>query len=119
MQMPFGGVYLHRIFREDLDPVPHNHPWNFTSLVVWGGYIEEYHEHPYATIDNPSHREWSRYSLHRMHHYEAHRIVDVRPGTLTLIFVGRKQGSWGFYGNHGWIDYRVALGLRPVEGVSG
>jgi hypothetical protein len=35
-----GRIYLHHILRSDHDRSKHDHPWNFASLIVWGGYYE-------------------------------------------------------------------------------
>ncbi len=121
-QTPWFGVYIHFIYREDLDPVPHDHPWMFWRMVLRGGYIENY-------LTDPAHGDalpqmilpWRplRFPTHH-----AHRIVMVKPGTVSLVVVGRKRRAWGFWGpqeSHAprvWVDYRDALGLRPQEGVS-
>src|SRR4051794_33224135 len=33
-------VFLHLFHRGDAEDVPHNHPWEFWSLILWGGYWE-------------------------------------------------------------------------------
>lgn len=38
---PWFALYIHRIYKADEDPYPHSHPWNFISLILNGGYIEE------------------------------------------------------------------------------
>lgn len=121
LQTPWFGLYLHRIHREDLDHVPHDHPWHFRSLVLRGGYTELFSPYPHIHPDIDRHlRTWRRWSRHRFTKDQAHRIVFVEPRTLTLVLVGRKHGSWGFFDTTGgWTDYRDALGLRPIEGVSG
>jgi hypothetical protein len=116
VQTPLFGVYVHFIYREDLDPVPHDHPWRFASLVLRGGYVEELHEHP----GSGQHR-WVAHAVGSWHRFPlayAHRIIAVGSHTTTLVFVGRKVRSWGFYDGPSWVDYRDALGLRPGEGVS-
>lgn len=119
IQTPWFGVYVHFIYREDLDPVPHDHPWQFWSLILRGGYTEELHLDPRdrdgkVLIANGIPRwTWHHFPLER-----AHRIVYVLPRTVTLCIVGRKRRVWGFYDNHVWIDYRDALRLRPTEGVA-
>ena len=116
IQTPWFGVYVHFIYREDLDPVPHDHPWWFASLVLRGGYFEELHERTGSgSLRGVS---WKRGSLHRFPLHHAHRIVHVLPGTTTLVLVGPKARAWGFYDGPRWIDYRDALGIRPTEGVS-
>lgn len=37
----WGNIYLHHILRSDDDPDPHDHPWDFTSLILRGGYVDE------------------------------------------------------------------------------
>lgn len=37
----FGNIYLHEIMRSDDDPDPHDHPWDFTSIILRGGYRDE------------------------------------------------------------------------------
>jgi hypothetical protein len=117
VQTPWFGVYVHFIFREDLDPVPHDHPWRFRSIILRGGYVEEFHERPGHTA--PEFREHRAGRSHAFPLHNAHRITQVVPGTVTLIFVGPKVRSWGFYENGSqWVDYRDASGQRPTEGVS-
>lgn len=113
---PWFGLYVHFIYREDLDPVPHDHPWRFTSLVLRGGYWEELHERPGDGRSRLVARR--RWSLHHFPLHHAHRIVVVAPKTVTLVFLGRKVRTWGFYDGPTWVDYRDALGLRPTEGVA-
>jgi hypothetical protein len=118
LSTPWFGIYVHLIYREDLDPVPHDHPWAFRSLVLRGGYVEELHTRP-GSLDGPTHLvERIAGRLHRFPLHHAHRIVSVRPDTVTLVVVGRKVRSWGFYDGAAFIDYRDALDIRPTEGVA-
>jgi hypothetical protein len=116
VQTPWFGVYVHFIFREDLDRVPHDHPWRFRSLVLRGGYVEELHERPGDGRSRLVARR--RWRTHRFPLHHAHRIVQVVPGTVTLVVVGRKVRVWGFYEGERWVSYRDALGLRSSEGVA-
>lgn len=121
IQTPLFGVYVHRIYREDLDPVPHDHPWRFWSVILRGGYTEEYHADTriigWGVGRKRVYRRHNRGHAHGFPLQAAHRIVGVSPGTVTLVFVGRKVRSWGFYDSTGrFTDWRDALGLRPTEG---
>lgn len=126
IQTPFGGAYLHFIYREDLDPVPHDHPWEFWRIVLRGGYTEVYLTDPRrgkTRLTSPGRLKWSHFPT-----AHAHRIVSVAPGTVSLVLVGPKVRTWGFWTpehqsgrvrpDRTWVDYRDALGLRPSEGVS-
>jgi hypothetical protein len=94
IQTPWLGIYLHWIFRPDQDGDPHDHPWNFWSFVLSGGYAE--------LLGTSSNSLWwpfgrDRFSIHRMNINHSHRIDQVLPGTMTLVVVGRVRQEWGFW----------------------
>lgn len=83
----------------DKDPrdTPHNHPWDFRSAILSGGYTEE--------------RFWlSKGVLHkeRLQHREGsinvvpadvfHNVVEVEPNTVTYLDCGpaRAGNEWGY-----------------------
>lgn len=119
VQTPLFGIYVHFIYREDLDPVPHDHPWRFWSLVLRGGYAEVYHDDA-RVIEHAQQREHRAGTVHSFSLRAAHRITAVQPGTVTLVLVGRKLRTWGFYDHrrgNAFVDWRDALGIRPTEGA--
>jgi hypothetical protein len=133
IQTPWFGIYVHFIYREDMDRTPHDHPWEFRSIVLRGAYMEERHPdiraNGFAHPDNlyRTHHSWReapvREIIQRFPLADAHRIVAVLPGTVTLCIVGRRQRSWGFWEPENgfearWTDYRNSEALRPTEGVS-
>jgi hypothetical protein len=113
---PWLGAYVHFIYREDLDPVPHDHPWWFWSFMLRGWYVEELHERPGSGESRNVHRK--RWHAHRFPLHRAHRIIAVGRGTVTLCIVGPKVRSWGFYDGPTFVDFRDALRLRPTEGLA-
>jgi hypothetical protein len=135
VQTPWFGVYVHHLYREDLDPVPHDHPWSFVRMVVRGGYGEHHLSDPArGRVVVRAQRRWRLGWFPTTH---AHRVVVVKPGTVSVVIVGPKRRAWGFWtpeslpNAHGlpgcssgcqtsrtWVDYRDALGLRPTEGVT-
>lgn len=124
LQTPLFGIYLHFIYREDLDRAPHDHPWSFWSLVLRGSYIEDYRPDVRVVNKLMDGREHKCLSWHHMPLGAAHQIVWVEDRTVTLCLVGRKQRNWGFYdtdeqANAIFVDYRDALRLRPTEGYAG
>lgn len=103
----FESKYLsarvHHIATEDHDDVPHDHPWNFISIVLRGGYVERLGLLDEAAI---ARREGS--IAHRKAK-DAHRITYVAPDTWTLFIYGRFQHDWGFYTPEGWVQWRTFL----------
>jgi hypothetical protein len=118
IQTPIGGIYLHFIHREDLDRMPHDHPWTFASIVLRGGYQEEFWPEARLIGQEDGHREdlrdFTRGRFHLFRQRSAHRIVYCRPHTTTLVLVGRKNRTWGFYDGQGrfidWRDYHEPPG---------
>lgn len=136
------GLYLHRIGAPDPGLDLHDHPWPFVSLVLRGGYDEEVEPirtasaraasaeaverwvpnlYAGARAQRGDRRRWSAGSVHRMPLDHAHRIVSVRPGTVTLVLRGRVTRKWGFYMPHGWVaeneyDYQTRRPLSSSDG---
>jgi len=99
IQTPFFGVYLHFIYLPDVSD-PHDHPWNFLSIVLNGEYLEEVHVSHQNII-----RSWKRWSIHKMSCYSTHRILLVNENTITLVFTGRRKRQWGFQTKNGWVSW--------------
>lgn len=119
IQTPWFAIYLHWIYQPDEDRDPHDHPFNFWSLVVRGGYTERvWRVSPGRhMLHNRDHgyteQWWRRFSWHKMDQEHAHMIRTLTPGTITLVFCGPKNENshWGFYtedGFVGWRDYNTA-----------
>lgn len=123
IQTPWFGIYLHLIWREDLDRLPHDHPWVFRSVVLRGGYREEFYEDTRRLDRGAFTRSFGgvppvgrprRY--HKFPLGAAHRIVAVLPHTTTLVLVGRKLRTWGFYDAAGhFIDWRDYHGITDRD----
>lgn len=93
IQTPWGGVYLHRLEGPDPRSTLHDHPWNFLSVVLRGGYVERRLD-PVTMGVNEAHGI-RRVNLVRASH--AHAIVRLlRSPTWTLLLVGRRQRTWGY-----------------------
>lgn len=108
---PFN-VTLHKIVRSD-DPIMHDHPWSYTTVVLKGGYWEHT---PVFTKDGTKFAEFQTWRgpgsiIHRKAN-EYHWLEldeSVGPAT-TLFFMGRQQRDWGFLvqtkkGLHRWIKW--------------
>lgn len=100
VQSPIGGAYVHWFVQAD-DVVPHDHPWSFVSLLLRGGYTEELH-------DGPIHRrtvERRRWSVAFRRSTDSHRISSADHGTMTLVLVGPRRRTWGFWTDAGWVPW--------------
>ena len=107
MKLPFGRMLrLHHICRADTARDPHDHPFDFFSLVLRGGY----HEH----LTEPDRYCYRRAGsvCYRPHH-TLHTIAGVDENTWTLVWAIERQPSWGFKVNpYTHIDWKHYIGLE-------
>lgn len=120
IQTPFWSIYCHWIYLPDTDRDLHNHPWNFTSIILRGGYVE-YLDSPREPCDGVA-QSFLRWSRHKMWMDEWHKIVSIKPRTITLVITGHRKQTWGFKTAEGfvpWYEYdRGGYGPDPfMEGV--
>lgn len=93
LRTPWFGIFLHKMTGPDSRETLHDHPWNFISLVLRGGYVERRLDP--VTLEINEARIVSRWNKVRA--YEAHSIRSLlREPTWTLVFVGRRIRNWGY-----------------------
>lgn len=120
-------LFLHFINRSDNDRHMHDHPWDFSSLILSGGYMEELPPWFPRVIRNTmfikapntfSYRKAKPFSIvknkaEHLHRVQLHYKED---GTLipawTLVHAGEARRVWGFLDDNGWKDWRTYLGLQ-------
>ena len=86
-------LMLHRIARPDLERVLHDHPWDFATLCLRGGYDEQVRGPGGIAVEH------LRPGAIRMRAAEhAHRIDRiVGTNAWTLVLNGPRRRSWGFW----------------------
>lgn len=111
---PWRSVIVHWINEPDTGRHPHDHPWNFWSFVVRGGYLEEVWptERHFDLSISPLQYTLHRWSLHKMGLSAAHRIVVIQPNTVTLIVTGKRQRRFRFWTPEGKIPWDK---MKPSE----
>lgn len=93
IQTPLFALYLHRFDGPDPRSTLHDHPYNFTSVVLRGGYVER-RLNPETLIVNENHKI-KRFN--RVRATNAHAIKSLtRTPTWTVLFVGRRVRQWGY-----------------------
>lgn len=96
-KFPFN-LTLHKIHKSD-DPVFHDHPWAYTTIILAGGYYE------HTPIFNNQGEKIGEVQKWRGPGSIIHRKANefhwleldetVGPAT-TLFFMGKKERTWGF-----------------------
>lgn len=115
---PWFGILLHKIDGPDPDQDPHDHPWNFISIVLWGGYTEKLVT-PLPLVDSTlvlrttDEQSWGWLSVHKMPLGKYHKIERLhKKPTWTLILTGPRKREWGFLTtDRGHVMWKTYLGL--------
>lgn len=94
----FANVYLHEFLRSDDDRALHDHPWENTSWLLEGEYLEHtpegvFHRRPGDFVSRPAG------ALHRI------ELIDFQP-VISLFTTGPKVRDWGFACPQGWVPWQ-------------
>lgn len=102
-------IKIHHIHTDDPGRDLHDHPWDFTSYILHGGYVEETLTNGVdlrAGISRKHYghtwKPWRRWIRHKAQDF--HRLTHLA-GTWTLVFTGRRFREWGFLTENGWVHY--------------
>src|SRR5213075_3275158 len=94
LQTPWFGIYVHRYQGPDPRATLHDHPWPFLSFILRGGYVERRLDPATMTVDE-------RRYVHPFNYLratDAHSIIGLlRDPTWTLLLVGRRVRTWGYW----------------------
>lgn len=78
-----SSIKLHLILNDDLDE-PHDHPWDFSSLILFGGYYEDDILFKTGNINMKYHFQ--------KHKTRLRRFLGIKIPTLTIgIYSEKKQ----------------------------
>lgn len=115
-----GSVLLHKICRSDVDPEMHDHPWDFTSVILWRGYREETRRCDCGcTCAGCSRavvaRKWPGMILRRRAEHR-HRVLIGDGPAWTLVFTSVKKRSWFFWRDATPIPWREFISRKCEPG---
>lgn len=80
--LPFGAV-LHR-FGEPDHGDPHDHPWGFRSIILYGGYVEEIYDPGQGLVDVKHRRVGDSFEIAATHIHRITRLPRRECWTLVL-----------------------------------
>jgi hypothetical protein len=103
-----GAQHLrfHEILSSDPGRHFHDHPWDYVSLILVGGYTEH-------TPEGSTH--YSAPCLLVRQAEAAHRLELTAPA-WTYVVTGPPRRRWGFHTEAGWIYWRAYAGAGAVRG---
>lgn len=116
LRTPWKMFRLHHILRSDSDRHFHDHPMDFTSFILWGGYIE-YTPNNLPRVCRPGD------VVHRKAE-DLHFLKLRGRSAWTFLITGPYRRDWGFQTEDGWISageydaYIARKNVRIVDGKS-
>jgi hypothetical protein len=105
-------IFVHFIARSDDDRDLHDHPWDFTSYILLGGYTEE--SFMFEPGDPTIKQYFGKFSKLVRKATWAHRLT-LEPGvpTWTLVFRRGRKREWGFWQDgKTWVPWNIYLGVN-------
>lgn len=106
IKTPWFAICLHWINKPDAEPYLHDHPVSFLSLILKGGYKEYRKVGPPEGVNLFMVKEHTWFNFIKASNEDAHRIIEVKPKTLTICFMGPKIRDWGFHTENGWLYWK-------------
>lgn len=94
---PHCNVYVHQFLGSDDDRALHDHPWDSTSIVLAGRYLEHLKEGKVV-------REIGDVIMRDA--YTPHRVELLGTECWTLFTTGPKHKEWGFWCKDGWVHHK-------------
>lgn len=128
------ALMVHHMHMPDDDACHHDHPWNFWTLILKGGYVEEITTSFRAAVAGWARRlpivavlTWdtvvvAQHNRPGTFHYRpaehTHRIAALPTGDCwTLVWRTKRHRGWGFHTKQGWVHWREFINLRKVFGA--
>jgi hypothetical protein len=110
---PWFNIRLHKIVSSDRGRDFHDHPFDFTSCILWGGYTEftppsnkpyDFRSWGWRREDDYQAQWHGPGSIVRRKATDLHRLELSSPA-WTLVFASRYKRNWGFQTATGWIEW--------------
>ena len=112
---PFN-LTLHKIVRSD-DPIMHDHPWPYLTIILKGGYWEHnpvFNNEGQMLTEFQTWRGPGSVIYRKANEYHWLELDENIGPATTLFFMGKQQREWGFLtktktGKNRWIQWELYL----------
>ena len=111
IQTPWFALYIHHILKSDEERDMHDHPWDFSSLILQGAYFETWKMSPdFKVRRNDSHY---RGDVIKHKAEDVHKITLLTKDVWTLVLTSGRDREWGYrLIDNTWIDQRSYRSLK-------
>lgn len=113
IKTPWFQLFVHAIYDHDHDHHCHDHPWDFASLVIKGGYEEMVETPRFFDVNTNRYAVDTKIRVRKLGSVAKlpaegmfHRITRLLDGTCyTLVLASGRKRNWGFFHHvKGWVD---------------
>lgn len=87
-ETPWFSIRLHHWLGPDDDRAHHDHPWDFVTFVLKGGYTD-------FSPGRTEHLSAGSFAYRPAEH--RHTVVPDPGGAWTVIATGKRRRTWGFW----------------------
>ena len=101
LKTPWFDVYLHGIYQADSDQHLHDHPWDYTSYILHGEFVEKSLEEGHIKYHKVRRGQLIKNRAERFHKINALMTKSV----YTLFITGKPKRDWGYWVNGTWIQH--------------
>lgn len=116
-------LLLHHFLPNGDDPEPHDHPFDFVTLVLSGSYIDESWDEIGRLTGSQGlafvkvEERMTRGMLRRRRAEHMHRTLISPNGCWTIIATGPKRREWGFLWRNVWMPMQKYLDERGEAAI--
>lgn len=121
---PWFRIRVHHILLSDNDCL-HDHPWNFTSIILKGGYWEVTPIKPNQKFDNKlvyiskKNERWDFYGpgriLPRKAEWKHRLILPIGFDAWSLVFFFKRRREWGFWTKKGFVLHQDYISTQSCD----
>lgn len=111
LQAPGATLRLHKILRSDEGDL-HDHPWDFTSLILRGYYEEEGLAPPGSSLRVIPTGVFGPGDYNSKRATDVHRLTIHEGPVWTFVETGPRVRDWGFATAQGWVHWKAYTGAR-------
>lgn len=111
IQTPWFAVYIHHICKSDMEKDAHDHPWNFSSILLEGAYQEKSWCAPNFD-DEATYNTYYSGDVVKHKATDAHKLTLISDSVWTLVFTSGRERIWGYQTSAGWIDHLTYRQLK-------
>jgi len=104
IRTPWFALYIHQILRSDMDSALHDHPFDFSSLILKGSYLEQ---SMYPSDTNTIYcNEFFPGDVVKHKGEELHKLTLTSKSVWTLVLTSGNYRDWGYHTCRGWVNHR-------------